>query len=131
MIIPATYRFSAHCSKQFVCFIIIHKIQSHNCDTGWGLYHISMVFISIPFKHKKAWLLHLLTSSFLQGVYPVGMTEFLPYFMQIISNNSVNVHQIPTTLGTEICFNELFKCAKFQPDWIVHWCYDGFVNCVK
>ena len=54
MIIPATYRFSAHCSKQFVCFIIIHKIQSHNCDTGWSLYHISMVFISIPFKHKKA-----------------------------------------------------------------------------
>ena len=39
------------------------------------------------------------------------------YFTQIIGHNSVNVHRIPTTLGTEICFNELFKCAKFQLAW--------------
>ena len=31
----------------------IHKNRSHNFDTGWVLCHISMVFISIPFKPQK------------------------------------------------------------------------------
>ena len=52
-------------------------------------------------------------NSFLQGVYPMGMTEVWPYFMQIIGHNTMNIHQIPTKLGTKICFNETFKCAKF------------------
>ena len=29
----------------------------------------------------------------------------------------MNVHRIPTKVGTEIRLNEPFKCAKFQPDW--------------
>ena len=51
--------------------------------------------------------------SFLQGFYPVGISEVLSYFTQIINHNSMNVHQIPTTAGTEIHFNESFKYAKF------------------
>ena len=42
------------------------------------------------------------------------MTDLRPYFTQIIGNNSVNVHRIPTKVGTEIRLNEPFKCAKFQ-----------------
>ena len=44
------------------------------------------------------------------------MTDLRPYFTQIIGHNSVNVHRIPTKVGTEIRLNEPFKCAKFQPD---------------
>ena len=40
--------------------------------------------------------------------------------MQIIGHNSINVHQIPTKLGTEIRFNEPIQCAKFQLDWSTH-----------
>ena len=36
--------------------------------------------------------------------------------MQIIGHNSVNVHQIPTKLGTDIQLNELFKYTKLQYD---------------
>ena len=56
-------------------------------------------------------------------VYPVGVTEILFYFMQVVGYNFVNVHHIPTKHGTEICFNEPFKCAKFQPNWSTHWCF--------
>ena len=34
-------------------YFFIHKNQSRNCDAGWVLCHISMVFISIPFKPPK------------------------------------------------------------------------------
>ena len=50
-------------------------------------------------------------NSFLQGVYPVGVTDLRPYFTQIIGHNSVNVHRIPTKAGMEIHLNEPFKCA--------------------
>ena len=43
------------------------------------------------------------------------MTDLRPYFTHIIGHNSVYVHRIPTKVGTEICLNEPFKCAKFQP----------------
>ena len=56
MITPSTYWFSAH-SVYLVGVQInnffIHETRSHNCDTGWVLCHISMVFISIPFKPQK------------------------------------------------------------------------------
>ena len=39
----------------------------------------------------------------------MGVTDLRPYFTQIIGHNSVNVHQIPTKRGTEICLNEPFK----------------------
>ena len=55
-------------------------------------------------------------SSFLQGVYPVGVTDLRPFFMQIIGHNSVNVLRIPTKVGTEVRRNKPFKCAKFQRD---------------
>ena len=55
-------------------------------------------------------------SSFLQGVYPVGVTDFRPYFTQIIGHNSVNVHQIPTKGGTEIRLNGPLKYTNFQLD---------------
>ena len=54
-------------------------------------------------------------TSFLQGVYPIGMTEIRPYFTQIIGNNSVNVHRIPIKLGTEIHFNEPLRVPNFSP----------------
>ena len=40
----------------------IRKNRLRNCDTGWVLCHISMVYISILFKPQKAllrWLFHL------------------------------------------------------------------------
>ena len=43
--------------------------------------------------------------------------------MQIIGDNSVNVHQIPTKVDTEIRLNEPFKCAKVQPDLSTHSCF--------
>ena len=36
------------------------------------------------------------------------MTDLRPYFTQIIGHNSVNVHRIPTKVGTEIRFNFFF-----------------------
>ena len=69
---------------------------------------------------------------FLQGVYPVGVTDFRPYFTHIIGNNAVNVHRILTDVGTEIRLNELFKCAKFQPNPSTHLCFMAdFAKCAK
>ena len=45
----------------------------------------------------------------------MGVTEVRPYFMQIISHNSMNVYWIPTKLVTEICLNKPFQYAKFKP----------------
>ena len=60
------------------------------------------------------------------------MTDLRPYFTQIIGHNSVNVHRIPTKRGTEIRFNEPFKCTKFQPDWSTDSRFMAdFANCVK
>ena len=62
----------------------------------------------------------------------MGVTDFRPYFMQITSHNSVNVHQIPTKLGTEIHLKEPFESAKLQHDWSMHSCFmSDFVKCVK
>ena len=71
-------------------------------------------------------------NSFLKGVYPVGVTDLQPYFTHIIGYNSVNVHRIPTTVGTEICLNEPFKCAKLQPYPSTHSCFMAdFAKCAK
>ena len=52
--------------------------------------------------------------------------------MQIIGHNSVNVHRIPTKLGTEIRFNEPFTCAKLQPNWNTYWWFmTDFAKCAK
>ena len=48
------------------------------------------------------------------------MTDLRPYFTQIIGHNFVNVHRIPTKVGTQISLNEPFTCAKFQPDPSTH-----------
>ena len=62
----------------------------------------------------------------------MGVTDLRPNFMQIIGHKSVNVHRIPTKLGTEIRLNEPFKCAKFQPDWSTHACFMvDFAKCAK
>ena len=47
-------------------------------------------------------------SSFLQAVYPVGVTDLQPYFTQIIGHNSMNVYRIPTKRGTEIHLSDPF-----------------------
>ena len=71
-------------------------------------------------------------SSFLPAVYPVGVTDLRPYFTQIIGNNFMNVHRIPTKLGTAIRLNEPFTYAKFQPDWNTHSCIMAdFAKCAK
>ena len=62
----------------------------------------------------------------------MDVTDLRPYFMQIISNNSVNVHRILTRLGTEIRLNEPFTFAKFQPNWSMHSCFMAdFAKCAK
>ena len=94
-----------------------------------------MAFNWIPFKpqtHDSYSIYIAIVSSFLQAVYPVGVTDLRPNFTQIIGHNSVNVHRIPTNLGTEIRLNEPFKCAKFQPDWSTNLCFMAdFAKCVK
>ena len=73
-----------------------------------------------------------IVNSFLQGVYPVGVTDLRPYFIQIIDHNSMNVHWSPTKVGTEICHHEPFKCAKFQPNPKMRLCFMAdFEKCVK
>ena len=65
-------------------------------------------------------------------VYPVSVTDLRPYFMQIIGHNSVNIHRVPTKLGTEIRLNEPLKCAKLQPNWSTHSCFMAdFAKCAK
>ena len=73
-----------------------------------------------------------IVNSFLQRVYPVGVTDLRPYSMQIIGHNSMNVHRSPTKVSTEIHRNEPFKCAKCQPDPNMHLCFMAdFAKCVK
>ena len=61
----------------------------------------------------------------------MGVTDLRPYFTQIIGHNSVNVHRIPTKLGTEIRLNEPFKCAKLQPDWSTNSCFMADLQSVR
>ena len=62
----------------------------------------------------------------------MGVTDFRPYFMRIIDHISVNVHRIPTKVGTEIRLNEPLKCAKFHLDWSIHSYFRAdFAKCVK
>jgi len=44
----------------------------------------------------------------------------LQLFLQKISHNSINLYQILTKIGTEMCCNKPFICTKFQLDWSVH-----------
>ena len=45
---------------------------------------------------------------------------------------SMNVHRIPTKLGTEIRLNEPFNCAKLQHDWSTYSCFMAdFAKCAK
>ena len=62
----------------------------------------------------------------------MGVTDLRPYFTHIIGHNSVNVHRIPTKVGTELRLNEPFKCAKFQPYPSTHSCFMAdFAMCAK
>ena len=97
-----------------------------------------MALTWITFKPKKRhshdnYSIYIAIScSFLQAVYPVGVTDLRPYLTQIIGNNSVNVHRIPTKLGTEIRLNEPFTYAKFQPYWSTYLCFTAnFAKCAK
>jgi len=50
---------------------------------------------------------------FLPVFYHLGVTDLRPFFTQKIDHISINLNQIPTKIGTEICFNRLFMCTKF------------------
>ena len=43
------------------------------------------------------------------------MTDLRPYFTQIIGHNSVNVHRIPTKVGTEIPLMSPLSVPNFSP----------------
>jgi len=71
-----------------------------NFDTSWVLYHISVVFSRFFSNHKRhsydgysAYMLSFI--QFLPVVYPVGLTDLWPSFMQKIDHNSVNLNEIP------------------------------------
>ena len=70
-------------------------------------------------------------SSFLEGIYPVGVTDLRSYFRRIIDHNSVNVHRIPTKVCTEFRLNEPFTCATFQPDRSTHSCFMADLRSVR
>ena len=50
----------------------------------------------------------------------MGVTDLRPNFTQIIGHNSINVHRIPTKLGTEIRLNEPFMYTKCQLNRSMH-----------
>ena len=56
-IIPATHfqliTLSGLPSRRKNEYFFIHKNRSRDCDTDWVLCHISVVYISIPFKPPK------------------------------------------------------------------------------
>ena len=45
----------------------------------------------------------------------MGVTDLRPYFTKIIGHNSVNVHRIPTKLGTEIRLMSPLSEPNFNP----------------
>ena len=45
----------------------------------------------------------------------MGVTDLRPYFTQIIGHNSVNVHRIPTKLGTEIRLDGPLSVPNVSP----------------
>ena len=53
------------------------------------------------------------------------------YFKQIVGNNSVNVHWIPTKLGNKIRLMSLLNVPKFQPDWSTHSCFMADLQSVQ
>jgi len=55
-------------------------------------------------------------NSFLETVYPVGVTTNRSCFTRRISHNSRNLYRICTKVGTEIPFNVPVLCTKFQLD---------------
>ena len=62
----------------------------------------------------------------------MSVTDLQLYFRQIIGHSSVNVHRIPTKVGTEIRLNESCKYTKLQLDqsMCLHFMAD-FVKCAK
>ena len=62
----------------------------------------------------------------------MGMTEVRSYCMRIIGNISMILYQIPTRLGTEMCYNEVFKCSKLQFDQSMYFYFMAdFAKCAK
>ena len=45
----------------------------------------------------------------------MGVTDLRPYYAQITGHNAMNVHQIPTKLGTEIHFMSPLGVPNFSP----------------
>ena len=79
--------------------------------------------------HKKAllwWLLHIHAKfqPILSSALPCRRDRALTFFVKI-RHNSINLYQIPTKIGTEMCFNMPFLCTKFQlnPSMYFHQIY--------
>ena len=52
--------------------------------------------------------------------------------MEIIGNNSVNLDRTSSNIGTEFCFNNPFKCVKFQLDQSTCLCFiTDFAKCAN
>ena len=98
-----------------------------------GLYPDSFQTTKRHFYHGYSiYTVIAILSSLLQGDYPVGVTDLQPYFIQIISHNSMNIPRIPTKRGAEIRCNEPFKCAIGQPNWSLYSCFMAdFAKCAK
>ena len=61
----------------------------------------------------------------------MGVTDLQPYFMQITGHNSVNVHWIPTKLGTEICCMSPILVLNFSPIGARIYLYGKFCKACK
>ena len=103
--------FSVHCSEwlwhNWVEFI--HKFDS----IIWHLLGFVFYFHGlspISFKPQKGTptmftpSICQISTNFFQLVYPVGVTHLRPFYVKI-NHNSVYLYQIPTKIGTGICFN--------------------------
>ena len=62
----------------------------------WPLTGFLSNYKKVPYDSYSIYI--AICSLIFQAVYPVGVTDLRPYFTQIIGNNSVNVHRIPTNL---------------------------------
>ena len=95
-------------------------MYDRNCDTGWVLCHISMVFDSFQTMKRHSYngysILIAIFNSFHEVVYPAGVTTNLSCFTRIIGHNSRTIHQICTKFDARIRLWTPFLYAKLQGD---------------
>jgi len=70
-------------------------------------------------------------NSFLEAVYPIGMTTNWSCFTRTIGHNLGNLNWICTKVSAKICFNVCTLCTNFQPDPSMNSCFYSNFSKIK